>query len=241
MNPDTLEIAQGLLKSYLPIVKKQPNVSLSLAVPAVFAEPLVKQAKDTIDIGMQNIHHEAGGAYTGDVSASQVASIGARFTIVGHSEERRALGETDALCNKKILAALSRNLSVILCVGESVRDEHGDYLETIKSQVVLALAEVASKDLKKITIAYEPVWAIGSNATGVATPVECLEVAILVRRTLSDLYGELVSKKAILLYGGSASSANANGFVQDGGVQGFLLGRASLSKTELESIIKNCA
>ena len=240
MNPDTLSVAEDLVKSYLPLVKKQAGFSLSLAVPALFALPLVKHSKSMVDIGVQNIHSEKNGAYTGDISTVQAVSVGASFTIIGHSE-RRALGETDILCNKKILSALAGKLSVILCVGETLRDDHGDYLETIKSQVSSALQGVQSKDLKKITIAYEPVWAIGKNATGVATPIECLEVAILIRRTLSDLYGDAVSKKAILLYGGSANSENASGFLHDGGVQGFLLGRASLSYAELESIIKNCS
>ena len=240
MNPDTLSAAEDLVKSYLPLVKKQTDASLSLAVPTLFVASLVKQSKGLLDIGVQNIHQERVGAFTGDISALQASSVGARFTIIGHSE-RRAVGETDILCNKKILSALSQNLSVVLCVGETLRDEHGDYLETIKTQVSLALQNVPSKDLKKIIIAYEPVWAIGKNATAVATPVECLEVAILVRRTLSDLYGEAVSKKAVLLYGGSANSENTLSFLQDGGVQGFLLGRASLDLQELKKIYSNTA
>jgi triosephosphate isomerase (TIM) len=243
MNPNTITDAQLLLKEIMPLAKtlhKNISGTLSLAVPTLFVETLVKQSKGMLDIGTQNIHGEVSGAYTGDISITQAKSVGACFTVLGHSE-RRVLGETDSDINKKVLVATKSGFMVVLCVGEKVRDESGEYLTEIKSQVSSALAGVDSKYIKNIKVAYEPVWAIGKNATGVATPHESLEVAILIRRTIADLYTDALSKKLVILYGGSANADNANGFINDGGVQGFLLGRASLSKTELESIIKNCS
>jgi triosephosphate isomerase (TIM) len=238
MNPDTLGQAAELTKKTVLLTKKNAHVTTALAVPAVFCEHVVKASKGSIDIGVQNIHFDMRGAHTGDISVSQVQSVGARFTIVGHSE-RRSLGETNEDINKKILSAVSQKLNVVLCVGETVRDDHGDYLKEIKHQVASALMGIDKKYLKLITIAYEPIWAIGANATGVATPAESLEVSILIRRVLSDIYSDSISKNMVLLYGGSASSDNAKSFFDEGGVQGFLLGRASLDVLELEKIIRS--
>ncbi|MEN9852661.1 MAG: hypothetical protein RI996_604 [Candidatus Parcubacteria bacterium] len=235
MNPPTLSAAEMLLKETITLAKKKHGTSIWLAVPSVFLLPLVKHAKEVIDIGVQNIHHEEQGAHTGDISAIQAASGGARFTLVGHSE-RRALGETNQDIHKKVLAALKQKLQVIICVGETVRDTNGEYMTSIKNQLVEALLLVDVKQLKYITIAYEPVWAIGAKATGVATPHESLEISILIRRTLQDLYSASAAKKMIILYGGSANSENARGFIEEGGVQGFLLGRASLSAVELQRV-----
>lgn len=235
MNPNTVDEAKVLLKDILSFSKKVGDNKLSLAVPNLFVTELVKQSKGLIDIGVQNVHPDKNGAHTGDVSVSQVLSSGACFTVIGHSE-RRALGETDEIIGQKVTASVTQGLSVVLCVGETVRDDSGEYLRIIKNQVTSALSGIDKKFVKRITIAYEPVWAIGSKATGVATPVECLEVIILVRRTLSDLYGDAIAKKVVILYGGSANSENALGFVEDGGAQGFLLGRASLDAEELKKI-----
>ena len=236
MNPVTSLKAAALLKEILILQKKFHTATISLAVPSVFSSDLVKQAKGKLSVGLQNIHSELDGAHTGDISAPQGRSVGISFTVLGHSE-RRALGETNEVINKKVLAALAQKLSVVLCVGEVVRDTEGNYLEAISTQVKLALGGVDQKHLKNISIAYEPVWAIGAAATGVATPVECHEVAILIRRTISDMYSQTISKKITILYGGSANSDNASGFINDGGVQGFLLGRASLDAEEMKKIL----
>jgi triosephosphate isomerase (TIM) len=239
MNPGTLAEAEILLKDIVPLTKtfhsmKQP-MQLSLAVPALYILPLVKLAKERIQIGVQNIHSQDTGAYTGDISGLQVVSTGARFTVIGHSE-RRLLGESDSEINQKVLVALKQKLSVVLCVGETIRDVDGEYLNVIRKQVTSALAGVTVKQLQQITIAYEPVWAIGVKATGIATPHESLEVSILIRRSLHDLYSAATAKKVVLLYGGSANSDNVADFIASGGVQGFLLGRASLNATELGKI-----
>ena len=235
MNPETLVEAEGLLRSYLPLTKKLHETSIWLAAPSLYVTSLVKLSKGKIIIGTQNIHEGLSGAHTGDISAVQAKSAGARFTVLGHSE-RRELGETDADINKKIHSALAQGLEIVLCVGEKIRDNDGAYLIEIQTQIKSALAGVESKNIKKIIIAYEPVWAIGKNATGIATPVECLEVSILIRRTISDLYSGAISKKIVVLYGGSASSSTAEEFLHDGGVQGFLLGRASLDLIEMKKL-----
>jgi triosephosphate isomerase (TIM) len=235
MNPATLGQAAELTKKIILLSKKNKSVNIALAVPAIFCEHVTKASKGFLDIGVQNVHFDPDGAHTGDISVSQAQSAGARFTIIGHSE-RRSLGETNEDINKKIIAATKQKLSVVLCVGETARDDHGDYLKEIKYQVASALMGVDKKYLKLITIAYEPVWAIGAKATGVATAAESLEVSILIRRILSDIYSDSISKNMMLLYGGSANSENAKSFFEEGGVQGFLLGRASLDALELEKI-----
>lgn len=235
MNPETLGGAEQLVKDIVVFAKKLQNTKVSLAVPALYVTSLVKQSKDIIEIGVQNIHSDVSGAHTGDISGTQAISCGARFTLVGHSE-RRALGETNQDINKKVLAALKQKLHIVICVGETVRDTDGAYMTTIKNQITEALLLVDVKQLKYITIAYEPVWAIGVKATGVATPHESLEISILIRRTIQDLYSVLAAKKMIILYGGSANSENARGFIEEGGVQGFLLGRASLDVNEIKKI-----
>jgi triosephosphate isomerase (TIM) len=235
MNPETLSVAENLIKEICLVAKKTPSATVWLAVPALYVTSLVKQSKELISIGVQNIHSDISGAHTGDISGIQAVSCGARFTILGHSE-RRALGETNADINKKVLSALKQKLQIVLCVGETARDTDGTYIATIKQQIQEALLSVDVKQLKYITIAYEPVWAIGAKATGVATPHESLEISILIRRTLQDIYSVVAAKKMLILYGGSANSTNASGFMQEGGVQGFLLGRASLDAAEIKKI-----
>lgn len=233
MNPDNITKAKVLTKEFVKIQTKTKKCILAIAAPALYISDISKESKKSILIGSQNINAEKSGAYTGEISAVQAKSVGSRFTIVGHSE-RRELGETNLDTNKKIRSALRETLSIVLCVGETLRDSEGAYLDYIKKQIIEALSGVDEREIKKVKIAYEPVWAIGEKATGVATAAECLEISILIRRTISDLYSSKVSQNMTILYGGSANSTNFQTFLSGGGVQGFLLGRAGLDPKEIK-------
>lgn len=188
-------------------------------------------------LGAQDTWIEQEGAYTGEVSPAQLLSVGATYVIVGHSE-RRALGETDELVNKKVLAALKAGMIVVLCVGEHTRDLDGEYLKYIEAQLTKNLHGVAKKDLKNLVIAYEPIWAIGKNALRAASPDDALEVSIFIKRTLSDLYGK-GSETVQILYGGSVDAKNANDFLAKSNVHGLLVGRASLDSKIFGTILQN--
>jgi len=179
-----------------------------------------------VTLGAQNAWFEQEGAYTGEVSPSQIRSVGLTHVIIGHSE-RRAIGETDELVNKKILAGIKAGLIVVMCVGEHERDKDGEYLKYIASKIKTALKSVQKKELGNIVIAYEPIWAIGKNALRAASAEDALEIAILIKKTLADIY----SRDGVgvpILYGGSVSEKNAREFLTNSRVDGLLVGRASL-------------
>jgi len=188
-------------------------------------------------IGAQNSFWNSGEeARTGEVSPAMLRDIGAQYIILGHSE-RRALGETDEMVSKKINAALKEKLTVVLCVGESNRDEHGEYTKFIKNELKASLAEVSKKDLKNIIVAYEPIWAIGERATRAASPEDALEISILIRKILTDVFNTKEVMKVPILYGGSVSPKNAASFLTHGGADGLLVGRASLDTNKFSEIL----
>lgn len=203
------------------------NVQTVICPPFIYAGDLKKLITGhRITLGAQNAWYESEGAYTGEVSPAQIASLGISYVIIGHSE-RRAQGETDELINKKIIAVVKAGLTVILCVGEEKRDQDGNYLEYIATQIKIALSGVSRKDLGKIIIAYEPIWAIGKNALRAASADDALEVSILIKKTLASLYRKEWGIVPIL-YGGSTNEKNAQEFLLKSQVDGLLVGRASL-------------
>jgi len=233
MNPRTIAEAMDCAKKIARnLPKKSPKVLL--AVPTPFIKDIHKAVK--IKVGMQGIASEQEGAYTGLSSATQGMSVGATFTIIGHSEER-ARGNTDEMIAKQVQTACILRLPFILCVGEKTRDADGKYVEVINQQLKSAFGTIAPRHLSLITVAYEPIWAIGKDATGVATPKECLETLIAIRRTLSDMWSAKKANEIPLLYGGSVSKENAIVFVRDGGAQGLLVGRESLKAKNFSDII----
>lgn len=233
MNPRTLAEAIDCAKKIARnLPKKSPLVML--AVPHLFIREVHKAVK--IKIGMQSIATEQEGSHTGLCSAPQGISVGAAFTIIGHSEER-GRGLSDESISKQVQTACALKLPFILCIGESVRDFEGQYLEIISTQLQKALEKVSPKHIPLITIAYEPVWAIGKNAVQSATPSECLETLIFIRRMLADTFGAKRSSSIKLLYGGSVDKDNAASFVKEGGADGLLVGRESLKPKNFTDII----
>ena len=235
MNPETHELAAQLLSESARIAAAHPSVNLIVCPPHPFiGRP--KKSSANFYLGAQDAFWAGFGAYTGEVSASMVESIGARFVIVGHSE-RRALGDTDEIVAQKLSFALKVGLSVILCVGERMRDHEGAYLMEIGRQLATALAKVPRKYASRIIIAYEPIWAIGKQAVRPATAADVLEMGIYIKRIMTNLWGAAAAESVCFIYGGSVDAKNARDFLVHGGVKGLLVGRESLYPKSFEKIV----
>lgn len=227
MAPETPKQAATLAKASLTIAKKvKKKVQVIACVPAVHL-PTVRSAARTLLLGAQDVAATISASSTGQISAAMVKAASASYSIVGHSETRAA-GDTNESVKAKITHLLTAKLHPILCVGEKERDAQGWYLSTIKDQIESACAGITKPQLKQFIIAYEPVWAIGEKATREATPIECHEMVLFIRKLLADLYDEKSAKQIPILYGGSVNEVNARAFVTDGGASGLLVGRASL-------------
>ncbi len=187
--------------------------------------------------GAQDLSPEIGGAFTGDISGSMLRKLGCTYVIVGHSERRAIHGESDGLVNRKIRAALSYELTPIFCVGEelSVR-ESGTHVSHIIRQIRGGLAGLTKPDLKKIVIAYEPIWAIGTGK--VATPEDAQEVCAAIREEIENIGSQEIAVAMRILYGGSVKSLNIAEIMQMADVDGALIGGASLDPEELAKIVK---
>jgi triosephosphate isomerase len=238
MYPASAKDAQEKFKSIKKIASALRNVQTVVCPPFVYASDLRKLVTGhRCVLGAQNAWIENEGAYTGEVSPVMLASLKLSYVILGHSE-RRALGETDELVNKKVVAAIKAGLTVVLCVGETERDPDGEYLKHIGIQVKIALKGITKKDINNIVIAYEPIWAIGKHALRAASTDDTLEVSILIKKTLVDLYGKEGGTVAIL-YGGSVDVKNAWEFLMKAHVDGLLVGRASLDPKIFGEILKS--
>lgn len=190
-----------------------------------------------VSVGMQNMYWEAEGAFTGEVSPLMVKAVGCRYVLAGHSERRHIFGEDDAAVNKKALAALANGISPILCVGELLQErESGVSNEVIVRQLKQGLSGVAAEDMRRIIIAYEPVWAIGTGK--VATPEIAEEIHSLVRQTLAEIFGGEIAEAVPVLYGGSVKPENIAGLVSMPNIDGALVGGASLNAASFLSIAK---
>lgn len=237
MYPASLKDAKAKFTSIKKTASTLRNVQTVVCPPLVYISDLKKLVTGhRVVVGAQNAWFENEGAFTGEVSLSMLASVGVGHVIVGHSE-RRALGETEELVNKKVLAGVKAGLTVVLCVGEHARDQDGEYMKLIAEQIKSALHGIQKKELTKIVIAYEPIWAIGKNATRAASPDDALEVTILIKKTLVDMYAKEGGNVAIL-YGGSVDAKNAWEFLRKSHIDGLLVGRASLDPKVFGEILK---
>lgn len=235
MNPDSAEAAKALFSALERKAKKAPKASVIICPPALFAPLLAKSAKK-IALGVQDVDARERGAYTGSVSALQAKSIGASYSIVGHSE-RRAAGDTDDVVAEKSLRALEAGLKLILCVGERQRDANAEYLQAVRSQLLAVLEKVDKKHSSSIMIAYEPVWAIGKDAKAPLSPEGIHEMTIFIKKIVAERFGKAIGLKTPVLYGGSVNAENAEKMLSDGGMDGLLIGRQSLDAESLSNII----
>ncbi len=204
--------------------------------PYVCLAEAIRAAKDThVKIGAENLHFEDKGAFTGEVSADMLKDLGVDYVIIGHSERRQYFAETDETVNLKTKKALEKGLLPIVCVGESLEQrEAGITMDLIAIQIKKAFAGLSAEDAKKVVVAYEPIWAIGTGKTATAEQAE--EVCGGIRKILADLYCEKCAAEITIQYGGSMNAKNAAELLAKENIDGGLIGGASL-KTEDFSII----
>ena len=236
MNPQSKKEAEILFKKISILIKNIKNTEIIICPPFPFLFIKEKIKNKSIKLGSQDVFYEKEGSYTGEISAGMIKDFGAEYVLVGHSE-RRTLGDTDEQVNKKVLATLKSKMSPIFCIGESDRDTNGFYLSFIKQQIIEGLLNVPKPQMKNIIFAYEPIWAIGSSATRVATPVEFTEIRIFIKKIIADLYDVKTANSIRIIYGGSVNPLNAESFIKEGGADGLLVGRDSLNPKKFSAII----
>ncbi len=213
------------------------NTRVIIAPAFVFLQRTAKKIKNSkLEVAAQNMHQEESGAYTGEVSAKMLKSVGVNTVILGHSERREYFGETDALLTKKVNRALQHKLEVIFCFGEKLEDrKSGNHFEVVKAQLKNALFHLNSEDWQHIILAYEPVWAIGTGET--ASPEQAQEIHAFVRELVAERYISDVSEEVSILYGGSVKPANAKEIFSKEDVDGGLIGGAALHADDFLAII----
>lgn len=216
---------------------KDTDVQTAICAPFTNLEALKEAFAGTeIKVGAQNVHFADEGAFTGEISVSMLEEIGVDFCIVGHSERRQYFGEADETVNKKLKKLFEGPIRPILCVGESLEERDADKaFDVVGGQIKADLEGIDAADVKKLVIAYEPIWAIGTGRT--ATPDQAEEMCAFIRKTLIELYGEEVSDEVIIQYGGSVKPANATEIMNMDEIDGALVGGASLKPKDFMEII----
>lgn len=231
------EEAKALLAEVAPLVE-DAACEVVACVPFIDLPAAVEAAKGTnIKIGAQNCHWEESGAFTGEIAANMLTSIGVSYVIIGHSERRTYFGETDQTVNQRVRAALDAGLSVILCVGETLEQrEQGITEELVALQTKIALLGVTKEELTRVIIAYEPIWAIGTGRT--ATSAQAGEVCRVIRSVIAALYDKQTADAFTIQYGGSMNAKNAAELLAQGDVDGGLIGGASLKAADFAEIVR---
>ena len=237
----TADEAKALLSEVINMVKDEVtnDVEVVLCPPALYLT-LARQyvpAGSKISLGAQNCHEKASGAYTGEISAPMLQSIGVEYVILGHSERRQYFEETNAQLAEKVNSALESGLIPIFCCGES-RDlrENGDYIGFVKDQITDSLFHLSAESFGKVVIAYEPIWAIGTGLT--ASSAQAQDMHFELRRHIAGQYGDEVAQDTPILYGGSANAQNAAELFAQPDVDGGLIGGASLKSRDFTTVVK---
>lgn len=244
MNPASFVEAENILRTVKRGVKKSDNTKIIICPPSVYLSKI--KASPIFDLGIQNVFWEDVGAYTGEISARMAKNLGAGYVIVGHSERRIYLKETDEMVNLKVRSVLRNNLKPILCVGETLEERQQNKTnDVIVSQLEKALNDVSKFQIpnlssrgigdSKFQIAYEPVWAIGAGET--PTFDEIMSAGLLIKKILTKLYDRKIAEEIPILYGGSVNSKNGLDFVEKANTDGLLVGGASLNASEFVRIV----
>ena len=228
--------ATALLQELLPLVK-DARCDVVVCPPFVALPTALNATRDSkVAVGAQNVHFEASGAFTGEISAAMLTELGAGYAIVGHSERRQYFGETNETVNKRARAAVDAGLVAIVCVGENLAErEQGITVDLMRMQTKIALLGFSSADMEKVIIAYEPVWAIGTGRTASAEQAE--EVCAAIRAQLAELFGADVADSVTIQYGGSMNAANAAELLSKPNVDGGLIGGAALKPADFAAIV----
>lgn len=230
--------AKVFIEAVKPMVAGKDNCDIIFCAPYVTIAAAQEAAKGSnIRIGAENVHFAEKGAYTGEVSAKMLTACGVEYVIIGHSERRQYFGETDETVNLRTKAALAAGMKVILCLGEVKNQRlNGVTDEVVAMQTKLDLKDVTAEELKRVIIAYEPVWAIGTGLT--ATPEQADETCGVIRATLAKLYGAEVAETVTIQYGGSMNEKNAAELLSKTNVDGGLIGGASLVPEKFTAIVE---
>lgn len=226
-------------KKLLAVSKRLIRSSAStivLAPPAPFLGTLALTNKSGVAFAAQDVSATLGGATTGEVTAPMYAAAGATYAIVGHSE-RRAAGDTSAIITEKLLRALAHNLIPILCIGERERDTEGRYLTTVREEITVAISMLSPKERMKVIVAYEPLWAIGKTASEAIDQRDLSEMVLYIRKVLAELLPGKSSAHSLVLYGGSVEPGNIRALAGGSGVDGFLIGHASVDTHLFASLV----
>jgi triosephosphate isomerase len=240
MNTDSNSSVQ-LAKRVVAGSNELASVSVTVAVcpPFVYLQSVAKAVSAShVAVGAQDVYYEAKGAFTGEVSPAMLKDIGCTYVLCGHSERRHVIGETDELVNRKLIAALGGGLLPILCVGELLAERDASQTENVVSRhLKQGLAGLTAEKVSAVTIAYEPVWAIGTGRT--ATPQQAQEVHDFIRESLGQMYDAELADEIRILYGGSVKPNNSAELMSQPDVDGLLVGGASLKADDFLAIVRS--
>ena len=242
MNPVTLKEAERLFGTVKKEIEEVEGVEVVVCPPFAYLPKIISLAGD-LAIGAQNCFYQEKGAYTGEVSPLMLKDLGCQYIIVGHSERRKYFQETDEVVNNKLKIVLKNLLKPILCIGEEARDAFNSSGRPV-NEMSLVVGEQLAKDLNgisasrvvEITIAYEPIWAIGTGLPCLSD--DAMKAVLFIRKTLTNLYNRSVAERVRILYGGSVTSQNVIDYVKGINMNGVLVGAASLNASEFAKIVK---
>lgn len=234
----TAQQAVAFIRELSSLLAKKKGASVWLAVPFTAIVPAVKAAEGTdIVIGAQNMNEASHGAFTGEIAASMLKEAGAKFVLLGHSERRHLFHETNEKIGAKVGKALEEGLTPVLCVGETEKEREEGYEEILKEQILEGFKLAAKTDAKKVLLAYEPVWAIGTGKT--ATPKMAEEAHKFCRGVLAEHFGKRNSSLVPVLYGGSVKPDNIGSLLKEKDINGALVGGASLEAKTFSQIVNH--
>ena len=236
LSASAVNLASGLAECIKDI--DSGKVDIAVFPPSVYLQSVAKTlSASNISVGAQNVYFESNGAFTGELSNEMLKDVGCAYVLIGHSERRHVMGETDELINKKIAAAISGGLLPIFCVGELLEERQANRTTAVVTeQIKKGLAGVSAEKAHAITIAYEPVWAIGTGQT--ASPQQAQDVHQMIRQLIEQLYDADFAEKVRIQYGGSVKPDNAAELITQPDIDGFLVGGASLKVDDFAAIIK---
>ncbi|NWG01773.1 MAG: triose-phosphate isomerase [Syntrophaceae bacterium] len=234
----TVREAVDLVKELKATLSGVKGVEVAVAPPFTALDAVRREIEgSSILLAAQNVYWEEKGAFTGEISSLMLKEVGCHYVIIGHSERRQFFGETDETVSRRIKTALTQGLKVMFCIGETLKErEEGKTFSVIERQVEVGLKGLGPQELRGITVAYEPVWAIGTGKT--ATPDQAEEVHRYVRGKLEGLYSKIISEEIRIQYGGSVTPENIKGLMAQPNIDGALVGGASLKAESFSKIVR---
>lgn len=237
MSPNSIEEAKKIISSSKKVARNLKGVKLVIAPPFSFLSLVLRgiEKDGNFYLGAQDVSIYTEGAHTGEVSVSILKGSGVKYCIIGHSE-RRSMGENNDIVSEKLNITVSNNITPVLCVGEKERDVDGKYMDFLKEQISLSLSKINKKDINKIILAYEPVWAIGAKEP--MKTEEIRQTVLYIRKILSDMSDHKTAFQVPILYGGAVNMRNAKEIISYGDVNGLLIGRESLNPIGFSALLK---